>query len=98
MDILVFLAAAWECHLHNAWNSLDSIQVPTLIIAAEDDPFFPVSVMKKLHKSINNSEFMILSGGSHAAIIEQPETINYRLERFFAERLSDVVPPLQKTK
>ncbi|MAA78535.1 MAG: hypothetical protein CL916_04685 [Deltaproteobacteria bacterium] len=98
MDILVFLAAAWECQLHNAWNSLDSIQIPTLIIAAEDDPFFPVSVMKKLHTSIKNSEFLILSGGSHAAIIEQPETINYRLDRFFAERLGDVEPLPQKTK
>lgn len=96
MDILVFLAAAWECQVHNAWESLKSIIIPTLIIAAEDDPFFPVSVMRKLHDCIADSEFLVLSGGSHAAIIEQPETINYRLDRFFSERLSDVVPPRQK--
>lgn len=98
MDILVFLAAAWECQLHNAWNTLDSVHVPTLIIAAEDDPFFPLSVMRKLHNAIVQSEFLVLSGGSHAAIIEQPETINYRLDRFFAERLGDVAPPPQTTK
>ena len=89
MDILVFLAAAWECHVHNAWNSLSHIDIPTLIVAAEADPFFPLSVMHKLHQSIPNSDFLVLSGGSHAAIIEQPETINYRLERFLKERLSD---------
>ena len=98
MDILVFLAAAWECQVHDAWESLDMINIPTLVIAAEDDPFFPVSIMKKLHHNIANSEFMVLSGGSHAAIIEQPETINYRLDRFFAEWLGDVVPLQQKTK
>ena len=72
--------------------------MPTLIIAAEDDPFFPLSVMRKLHNAIAQSEFLVLSGGSHAAIIEQPETINYRLDRFFAERLGDAAPPPQTTK
>jgi pimeloyl-ACP methyl ester carboxylesterase len=96
MDILVFLAAAWECHLHNAWDSLAEINIPTLIIAAESDAFFPISVMKKLHNMIPKSEFLVLSGGSHAAIIEQPETINYRLDRFLAEH-PNVYSPREQT-
>jgi pimeloyl-ACP methyl ester carboxylesterase len=98
MDILVFLAAAWECHLHNAWDSLEDIDIPTLIIAAESDAFFPISIMKKLHAMISHSEFLVLSGGSHAAIIEQPETINYRLDRFLAEHLDVASPHTQKQK
>jgi len=95
MDILVFLAAAWECHLHNAWDSLQDIKIPTLIVAAEADSFFPIDIMKKLHHMIPNSEFLVLSGGSHAAIIEQPETINFRLDRFFSEYQLDHALPAQ---
>ena len=44
--------------------------------------------MKKLHKNISQSEFLVLAGGSHAAIVEQPETINYRIDRFLSEQLN----------
>ena len=98
MDMRVFLAAAWQCQVHNSWPTLDQIDIPTLVIAAEKDPFFPVSVMRKLHKCINNSEFLLLSGGSHAAIIEQPETINYRIDRFLHSHLVDDLPHPQRNE
>ena len=59
--------------------------------------FFPISVMNKLHKGIKGSEFLVLSGGSHAAIIEQPETINYRIDRFLQKHQGDDLPHQQKT-
>ena len=89
MDMRVFLAAAWECQIHNAWDTLTEIDIPALIIAAEQDAFFPISIMRKLHEQINNSEFLVWSGGSHAAIIEQPETINYRIDRFLQRHQND---------
>ena len=33
-----------------------------------------------------DAELMILAEGSHAALIEQPEDINHRLERFLETR------------
>ena len=88
MDILIFLEAAWQCQMHNAWDTLSEINIPTLIIAAENDPFFPLQTMKNLSRQIRDSEFLLLAGGSHAAIVEQPETINYRLDRFLNERVN----------
>ena len=96
MDMRIFLAAAWQCQVHNCWPTLSQIDIPTLIIAAEKDSFFPVSVMRKLHQNIPHSEFLILSGGSHAAIIEQPETINYRISRFLTAHSNDDSPHPQK--
>ncbi|MEC7984773.1 MAG: alpha/beta hydrolase, partial [Myxococcota bacterium] len=87
MDILIFLEAAWQCQMHNAWDTLSNIDIPTLIVAAENDPFFPLNTMKRLNQEITASEFLLLAGGSHAAIVEQPETINYRLDRFLSEKL-----------
>ena len=98
MDMRVFLAAAWQCQIHNCWPTLSKIDIPTLVIAAENDRFFPISVMRKLHENIPNSEFLVLSGGSHAAIIEQPETINYRISRFLTAHSSDDSPPPQNSE
>ena len=53
---------------------------------------------KKLHKMIPNSDFLLLAGGSHAAIVEQPETINYRLDRFLNERLGADLLRLQNAE
>ena len=51
-------------------------------IAAENDAFTPISCAQKLTKTIPNSELMVLADGSHAALIEQPQTINFRIDRF----------------
>ena len=85
MDFLVFLEAAWQCQVHDIWDDLPNIKVPVLMIAAENDAFTPISCAKKLTSAIPVSEFMVLADGSHAALIEQPETINFRLDRFIRD-------------
>jgi len=95
MNFLIFLEAAWQCQLHDAWSVLPNIQVPTLMIAGENDFFTPMHCARELTNSIPNAELMVLAEGTHSAIIEQPETINHRIERFFAE--NSVFPePLQQ--
>ena len=37
---------------------------------------------------IPDAELTVLAEGSHAAIVEHPETINLRIERFLRERLA----------
>ncbi len=85
MDFLVFLEAAWQCQVHDIWDDLPNIKVPVLMIAAENDAFTPISCAKKLTSAIPISEFMVLADGSHAALIEQPDTINFRLDRFIRD-------------
>ena len=85
MDFLVFLEAAWQCQLHDIWDELPNIQVPVLMVAAENDAFTPISCAQKLTQNIPKSEFMVLADGSHAALIEQPQTINFRIDRFIRD-------------
>ena len=85
MDFLVFLEAAWQCQLHDAWEMLPDIGVPLLMIAADRDAFTPLSCAQRLVDKVPRAEMMILAEGTHAALIEQPDTINIRLARFFAE-------------
>lgn len=70
---------------HSAESSLKSIKVPTLVMGAEEDTFTPVWVSKKTHHLIPKSELFIVKKGSHVALVEHPELINLRIDKFIAE-------------
>ncbi len=42
---------------------------------------------EKMVEDTPDAELLVLADASHAALIEQPETINHRIERFIAERM-----------
>ena len=56
------------------------------LIAAERDTFTPMWLSRKMVQSIPGAEFLVLADGSHAALIEQPDTIQHRIDRFLVER------------
>jgi pimeloyl-ACP methyl ester carboxylesterase len=72
---------------HDMTDFLPSIDVPVLVIAGEDDLFTPLRQSRRMAELIPNAEFMVIPEGSHAAIVEYPDTINLRIERFLRERL-----------
>ncbi len=89
MDLRVFLGCVLEAQHHTAWDDLPRVDVPTLIVAADGDTFTPVACGRKVASLIPGAEIIVLGGATHAALIEQPETIHRRLERFLRERLGD---------
>lgn len=86
LDLRVFLHSVLACQDHDAWEVLPRVNVPTLIIAAERDTFTPVWLSRKMAATIPGGEILVLADGSHAALIEQPETIHHRIDRFLRER------------
>jgi len=72
---------------HSTEEILKKIRVPTLIIGAEDDQFTPVWIAKKMHRTIPKSDLFIVKKGTHAALVEQPELINLRIEKFLKDRV-----------
>jgi len=80
---------------HTAEDLLPKIKTPVFIIAGDMDIFTPVKLSEDMHKMIPNSQLLILNGGSHAALIEQPELINCRLEKFIE---NDVKKQLKKSR
>lgn len=73
---------------HSAEATLPKIKVPTLIIAGEHDTFTPLWLSKRMQRLIPKSELFIIKKGSHAALVEQPELINLRIEKFIHDRLN----------
>lgn len=87
LDLRLFLAMVQEADKHDAFPRLGEIHAPCLVIAAERDDFTPLWLSERMARELPNAELLILADGSHAALIEQPETINHRVERFFKQRV-----------
>ncbi len=88
MDMRIFMGCARQADNHDAWPALPNIRVPTLVVAAENDTFTPLSCSRQMAQDLPNGELFVLADASHAALIEQPETIGHRLHRFMDERLT----------
>lgn len=92
----LFLNLAADAGDHTCEDILGEIECPVLIIGGERDKFTPVWLSHKMHKAIPGSEMLIIREGSHAAIIEQPDLINLRLEKFLRERVTGARRPAAK--
>lgn len=86
LDMRIFIRNVLLLDDHDAWEVLPRIAVPTLVVAAERDAFTPMRLSRKIVASIPQAEFLVLADGTHAALIEQPDTIATRLDRFIRER------------
>jgi pimeloyl-ACP methyl ester carboxylesterase len=90
MDPRIFLRMVSLMADHDAGPHLPEIEAPTLIIAAEKDLFTPLHRSHAMHRAMPHAELLVLAEGSHAAIVEHPETIERRIRRWFREQLSEV--------
>ena len=88
MDQRVFLRMVELMADHDLEQDLPRLQVPTLVVAGEHDLFTPLHRSRRMAELIPGAEIEVLRQGSHAAIIEQPHTINRRVERFLLERVA----------
>jgi len=86
----VFLGMVERMQEHDLTDDLPRIRVPTLVVAGEKDVFTPMHRSRRMAELIPGAELLVLADGSHAGLIEYPEQINRRMDRFFDER---VLPP-----
>ncbi len=87
IDLRLFLRMVREAHRHDAFPWLHEVDCPTLVIGGEKDFFTPLWISRRIAETIPGAELLVLADGSHAALIEHPETINHRLLRFLQERV-----------
>lgn len=81
MDPDVFLQMLEAAGEHSAEDVLETISAPSLVIAAERDTFTPSELAAEMAKKIGCDLFMI-RGGSHAAPVEQPMTVQLRVDKY----------------
>jgi pimeloyl-ACP methyl ester carboxylesterase len=72
MDLTLYLEMLEALEEHSIEDVLPSIDVPTLIIASEKDFFIPLEVSEFMRDNIPGAHYMLVKGGSHYALIENP--------------------------
>jgi len=64
---------------------LNKVSVPTLVIAAGDDPVTPVDHSEAIHQAIPGSTLVVVDGQRHFSNVEQPDRFNQPLVQFLDE-------------
>jgi pimeloyl-ACP methyl ester carboxylesterase len=95
LDLPLFIETVVRTNDHDAWDLLPSIDRPVLIIAAENDKFTPLWCSYAIRDQAPGADILVLADASHAALIEQPDTINLRIARFVEERLYEWAHPIR---
>jgi 3-oxoadipate enol-lactonase len=72
---------------HSAADVLDTIAVPTLILAAGRDTFCPPAVQTAMHERIRDSEIAWFDEGTHSLPIEEPTRIGATVTEFLGRRV-----------
>jgi pimeloyl-ACP methyl ester carboxylesterase len=60
-----------------------------LIFGAERDPLYPEPLMRQVHETLGNSEYVRLPGASHVCLLELGPVVAARVRRFLMERRSE---------
>ncbi len=66
-------------------DRLETIQCPTLVIAADED-YMPVSVKEAYTARMQNAELAVIRDSRHATPVERPEQFNRTLAAFLAKQ------------
>lgn len=82
----VIAALAGMAARHDATTELSSIQLPTLVIAGEDDAITPPEGARRMADAIPDAELAIVPGAGHVSNLENPSAFNASLTAFL-ERL-----------
>ena len=83
--ILLRLLDSYQAYDATPW--LHTIQVPTLILAGEQDRITPLEQQELMHQLIPGSELEVVHHGSHCPQMDLPELVNVKIENFLARVL-----------
>jgi pimeloyl-ACP methyl ester carboxylesterase len=87
IDPTVFVRMLASAAGHDASDHLPDVDVPALVIAGERDTFTPMWLSERMHAAIPGAELLLLPTGTHTGLLEHPELVWLRLEKFLVERV-----------
>lgn len=86
MDPDIFLHLLRSAGEYDAAAHLTELRAPKLVVAAENDTFTPPEHAAALAEALIDAELFHVRGGSHAAPVEQPMTVQLRVDKFLSDR------------
>lgn len=76
-----FIIQATSCLNHNAYNELDKIKSPTLVIGGDSDKVVGGNASREIAERINNSKLILYKGLGHG-VYDEAEDFNERVLEF----------------
>ena len=77
------LLRQWRAILtHDTYSRLGKIKSPTLVLTGDRDVLIPTENSKLLAKKIPQSRLIVIPGGGHQILVEQPELFNHAILNF----------------
>jgi len=86
LDVDVFLQLFEQMINYDGRPVLERITVPALIIGGSADSVTSLRYQKTLHSLISGSELQIVPYGSHCTMLDMPDMVNLRIEKFLRSR------------
>ena len=80
--ILIHLIENYDTYDSTAW--LHTIDVPTLIIAGEQDNMIPLEQQELMNQLIPGSQLEVIRHGSHCPQMDLPDLVNLKIEKFLS--------------
>jgi pimeloyl-ACP methyl ester carboxylesterase len=88
LDLRVYAEIFRHVGEHDAWDLLESIETPTLIIAGGADRFTPLRLSERMAKEMPNASLELLPEATHFGLLEFPEAIGDAVARFVRETIA----------
>ena len=85
INIEVFIRLFEAMMGYDGIDVTDRINHPALIIAGEKDSVTPIKFQELLHKRIKGSEYTRVPFGTHCTMLDMPEFVNLRIEKFLKD-------------
>ena len=89
LDPQMILKAAQAMHEHSAEDLLRKVKVPALVVVGERDNFVPPWVGHVMASRIPVAEMLVVPGGTHGTIVEEPKLVNKTVLDFLERQLSE---------
>ena len=87
LDLSLYAAHFDALFRHDAWDLLPAIRTPSLLIGGGGDRFTPAHLAERIARTLPHGDFELLPDASHFGLLEEPDAIAARIERFADERL-----------
>lgn len=82
LNLEVFLTLFENMVGYDGTDILESVDVPTLVIAGKHDSITPLSTQEALHLAIPQSQYLMVPYGSHCTQLDMPELVNLKIHQF----------------
>lgn len=85
LNVTVYVDTLQQLANYDGTDVLPRVDVPTLVIAGDRDLFTSRREVERLVTEIRGAEYLPLPGATHYALMDEPERVNLRIEKFWNE-------------